>query len=307
MNETSGGVAADPFDTGRVVVSLDTEIAWGNIHVGEYARVSDRMDEGKAAIRKLIDAFERYEVPATWALVGQLFRRPERSPPPGSEPVLPDRQLPWDRDWWYAPELVDAIASSPVEHEIASHSANHLDYAGASRSEAAADLDLFGSLAAEYEPIRSFVFPRNRVAHLDLLREAGFICFRGRPPTLGADPSPTVFRPRLRGPLVDVPASTALRHYEHRPAVLRYFPTRLKGWFLKRGVDLAARTGAVFHVVLHPHDFTLEDGARLFREFETFLTYLAEKRDAGAVEPSTLVDVAVESKFSSVPSETRSV
>jgi len=289
---------AKRLDPGVVTISIDTELGWGNIHSGDYDELTERLDEGKNAIAALLDCLERYDIPATWAVVGQLCREwSDDGPPESAGPVLQDREVPWERDWWHAPELVERIATSPVGHEIGSHSANHLVYSQSSTDATANDLELFHSLASDYRPFDSFVFPQNGIAHLNLLKEYGFRCYRGRPPFLGTDPSPTVFRPRRDDDLVNVPASTALRHYADRGPLLSRVPMRVKRRLLCVGADLAVRREAVFHLVLHPIDFTLEDGQELLSSLETFLSTVSRRRDRGDLRTLTMGQVASTAVF----------
>lgn len=282
-----------PSETGVVTISLDTEIGWGMINSGAYDGLERRLDNARAGIRRLLALFDEYRVPATWALVGQLFRDREADGPTVEYDLAPaDVSIPWDRDWWRAPDVIDAISDSPVEHDIASHSGSHLVYEGAPRQAVTEDLSLFRSVAEEYEPVTSFVFPQNKVAHLDAVRDAGFTCYRGRPPRLGSDPIPTVFRPRQHDGLVNVPASTAFRHYGGRSFPLRYCPDGVKERLLRLGIKRAIRKGGVFHVVLHPIDFTLPSDRRLLDGLESFLAAIAEARDGSPVQVLTLSEIA---------------
>lgn len=293
-------VTAERFKHGVVTISLDTEIGWGSVTNGEYSELAPRYDETKDAILKLLSLFDKYQTPVTWSLVGQLFRevpdgkRPEMG---GVDPVPTEVAPPWERDWWDAPELINTIASSAVNHELAAHSGSHLVFSAANRSEVRADLSLFQELAAEYEPITSFVFPQHGVDHLDILRQFGFEQFRGRPPMLGTEPSPTAFLPRRRSGMVDIPGSVALRHFNGRNPLLRNLPNSIKLLGLKSGVKYAVRTGRVFHLVLHPSDFTLSDGEALLSTLDSFLASVAELRAAGEVQTMTMEAVADSATF----------
>jgi hypothetical protein len=99
------------------------------------------------------------------------------------------------------------------------------------------------------------------------------------------------------GEMVNVPASTALRHYGGRPAPLKYSPDVLKERLLQLGVRRAARHEKVFHVVLHPIDFTLPSDERLFNALESFVETVSDARANGSVQVMTLSEVADAASF----------
>ena len=77
------------------------------------------------------------------------------------------------------PDLVEAIRNDQVDHEIATHSYGHV-YFGESSAEAVSE-DLMRARAVHEThglPFRSLVFPRNQVAHLDVVAQAGIEMFR---------------------------------------------------------------------------------------------------------------------------------
>ena len=118
--------------------------------------------------RRLLALFRKHEVPVTWAIVGRL---------------LDDSHgfdgLRGDRTCWYAPDLIDGIRKDLVDHEIATHSYGHV-YFGESSAEAVHD-DLMRAKSVHESnglPFRSLVFPRNQVAHLDVVAEVGIEVFR---------------------------------------------------------------------------------------------------------------------------------
>ena len=123
---------------GTVVISLDAELAWG-FHDLETLP-SERISRARDAWLELLECFDEYSVPATWAVVGHLFLdscdgvHEELSSLPG-----------WfDRDpggtaeahpEWFGPELVAAIQNAAVDHEIGTHTFSHVE-CGAERTSA---------------------------------------------------------------------------------------------------------------------------------------------------------------------------
>lgn len=58
-------------DVGTVVISLDAELAWG-VHDLEDPPAT-RIERARGSWLDLIEPFEAFEIPATWAIVGHLF------------------------------------------------------------------------------------------------------------------------------------------------------------------------------------------------------------------------------------------
>jgi len=294
-------MTAIPFDTGIVTVSLDTELGWARIDTGEFDNIADRLEEGRRAIERLLALFERHDMPATWAVVGQLCRDDTGPGTPLTDvnPTADGARIPWDRDWWHAREAVERIVKSPVDHEIGSHSGNHLRFDACDVASARRDLEAFFEWCdlVERSSVRSFVYPGNRIDHTDVLAETGFECYRGHPPLLGVEPTPTAFLPKRAESLVTVPTSVSYRHYGGRHALLRAFPDRLKTIGLRAGIEHAARRGRVFHVVLHPNDFTLADGKKLLNGLDRWLSSVATARDRGRIQTLTMGEVASRARF----------
>lgn len=276
---------------GSVVISLDAELGWGyhdlrsdrrQYHLGRMASVREMWFP-------LVDLFERWDVRATWALVGHLFL--ERC-----DGVHPE--IPVDERWfgpdpggdrtsspeWFGRDLIDYVHASPVGHELASHTFSHVQFGtpGTSREVADAELRQSNELARDYGvEFDSLVFPRNNVGHLDVVADNGFTCYRGpipdcwyeRIPASSAGKfaryalrgSPPIVEPSV-GPhgLVNVPASLYLYGFEGAaqslvtPFSKREDPTVDQ-------VEAGLRTlvecdDGLFHLWLHPNNVSTERG-----------------------------------------------
>jgi len=280
-----------PFDTGVVTISLDTELGWARVNTGEYDDVAGRLDEGRMGIRRLLSAFDEYGVPATWAVVGRLVDPAKPSAGLEALPTVAD-DLPWDRDWWRMPSLVSEIRAAEVDHEVASHSGSHLLYDRLSSAQAREDLAYFRETVGGPSTGASFVFPQNRTGNVDALRDHGFGCYRGLSSVTGGTPTPIPVLPRRTDGLVNVPLSAGYRHFENRHPLLRSAPVGAKVATLRVGTRLAARTGRVFHVALHPKDFALADGEALLSGFERWLASVAAMERRGTLTVLPMGEVA---------------
>jgi peptidoglycan/xylan/chitin deacetylase (PgdA/CDA1 family) len=296
---------------GEVVISIDAELAWG---YHDLETVPDRIDDAREGWQATLRLLEKHDVPATWAIVGHLFldecdgRHAEHPLSPGwfscvSGPATPD-------DDWHALDLIGAVQSAEQDHEIGSHNFSHVVMNdGVDRS--VADAEIADSVAAARRfgiELESFVYPRNRVAHRDVLAERGFSCYRGprprrwyedtavRPLMKLADWSPVGFEPPIVTPtidehgLVDVPASLYLFSFEggaRRAAKRLGYPPVVS--VAKRGIDEAVEADGVFHMWFHPHNLLQPDGTE---RLDAILEHLDRRRKETDLTVRTMGEVA---------------
>lgn len=285
-------------ERGVFTVSLDTELAWGRWDSLDRHRYEDQYRQTRVVIRNLLDLFERYTIPATWAVVGILY---DEKPQSGVGAL--------SGDLFSAPEIVSWIRSSGVPHEIGSHSYAHPDFTELDRSGAEKDIRQAVRVAADHGlPLRSFVYPRNRIAHVDVLAEHGFTCFRGRERTRffeGVGPlrrwgrivesllpiAPTVTHPRrLPAGVVEVPASMLFRvapRGRNRWRSLQILRSRAV-----KGLERAASRRGVFHLWFHPFNFAHRREAHL-EALESVLRTAVGLRDRGRLEVLTMSQMAM--------------
>ncbi len=278
--------------TPTFALTFDTELIWGSLHrmgPGEFAA---RHPDVRWTIRPIIGLLDAYQIPATWAFVGHLLlSRCERTAdgranhglvaPPSDAASSPffaadpcsDRQ----RDpLFYGDDILDAVLAAKSRHEIGCHSFMHapLNDPALNHEMIRADLQACRRAAAERGiELQSFVFPWNRIAHLPLLQEQGFVAFRGPDPTwhagIGGLPgraahlldqaaavTPPVVVPREELPgLWNIPGSMLLMPPRGiRSAV----PARSRVAKAEAGLRAAIRRGAVFHLWAHPWNLANE-------------------------------------------------
>lgn len=284
---------------GILCISIDFEMAWG---VWDHVTTTDLdlavQHEGEI-VRRLLALFRKYQVPATWAVVAALFD-------PNANKRNPTAA-------WHAPELVDEIAADPIDHEVASHSYAHIYYGESSR-EAVID-DIGRAVKAHRDlgrPAVSLVFPRNQVAHLDAIREAGIEVYRSvdegvlrwtdeRAPrmrslvNLGEKmlpiSSPTVRARRHASGLIELPSSTLLMGRNGLRRAIRPSITRLK---MRQSLARAVERREVFHLWFHPSNFYFEPNLQ-FDALEETLRQAACLRETGRLDVWRMRD------FQSVP------
>ncbi|MDS0278467.1 polysaccharide deacetylase family protein [Halomicroarcula sp. S1AR25-4] len=306
---------------GAFVVSLDTELAWGTFDVGKIDRYEPAYREARGVVEDLCTLFDEYEVPATWAVVAHLLEDCGGVHAAGPEPTYPwvdgwHDALPCrtgvDRDLWYAPDIVDRIRSCTVDHEIGLHGYTHvlLGESGCHREAAEREVGTAMAVANDHglDP-QSYVFPRNRIGHRDVLADAGIDVYRGRDarwferwslPSLARKPpryleealhrTPPSVWPREREGLLELPGSQVFRPYHDGWQWTHPDSQRRRA---VAGLNRAAATGGIFHLRFHPFDLGF-DRERLLGVFESILAHAESLSIEGALVPMTMSDAATE-------------
>ena len=298
-----------------VVVSLDAELRWG-FH--DFAEIpEERVSNARDGWLDLLEVFETFDVPATWAIVGHLFLE-ECSGDHEGHPAGPE----WfARDSggsfapgseWFGPDLVEAVIDSDVDHDVGSHTFSHVEFADPEPPADVVDAELRLSREAAEEygvELSSFVFPRNRVGHREALAEHGFTCYRGSAPDRWYEGTPIrsagklatfaldATAPPIVSPsvdeygLVDVPASMYLFEFEGGPrdaiqAVSRDPVVRQVELGLER---VSERGEGILHLWLHPNNVT---GSKDLERMRAIASLLARYRNRHGVDVETMAGVA---------------
>ena len=314
-----------------MMMTIDLELMWGfNKAMVErpwerclpsFRRYVRNMRRARETLASLLRATEELGFPLTWAVVGHLALDRCDCPSGVPHPDMPRPRTASGLDWyafdpcsdvgreplWYGSDMVEAVLDSPVEHEIACHSFSHVDFSACDRRVAEAEVAKCISVLKERFGVRpvSFVFPHDRVGHLDVLAKHGIKVFRAPissllwpldgPESIKATVMSVVEEPmasRLRAPrppgrlrrvgaLVRVPKTGSL----YRPSVseLTFILYRLS-----RALSLACRRGLVLHVCAHLHE--LAQGPAYLRAFKLFMRMVKDFEEQGLLRVLTMRD-----------------
>jgi peptidoglycan/xylan/chitin deacetylase (PgdA/CDA1 family) len=280
---------------GVFLITLDTEMLWGHPSpVVDGIALEGKGCEVREAISTLLDLFEVYRIPATWAVVGHLCldecskgscltsRNIEKY-----GYVADDYRDPYSdiqkEPLYYGSDIIEAIRSSQIPHDIGSHSFSHPRFTAMTRAMAEAEvkearrvLDDLGIEAV------SFVFPYNEVSYVDIIAKYGFKIYRGRIPARSGPHRivPPSVRPKWGGLAWELPGSMYF-HYSRVPG-----GTLLRA---KLGLDKAIRSDSVFHLFLHPWNLLVNDQLR--EQLSQFLAYVSGKRERGEITVATMGDL----------------
>lgn len=284
---------------GAVTFSLDFEMAWAF----QYSKVSGPrcVELGlreRQQVPKILALFDKYSVPATWATVGHLCLEQCKRNSIGlahseiarcghfenehwkfttgdwfqNDPCTDAHQNPA----WYAPDLVEAIVSARVGHELASHTFSHAGFGSYCPAEVArAELDNSIEAMKPYgvRPT-TLVFPGNDIGWLDVVAAKGFRIVRAFP-----HPTAEISLPmRINNDLWGVHSSTVVDGGTGTANLER----RL--FILKTYVDKAVASNLAAHFWFHP-SLTLP---RLHALLFPLVEYCAKLREQGSIDILTM-------------------
>jgi peptidoglycan/xylan/chitin deacetylase (PgdA/CDA1 family) len=289
--------------SGLFILSLDTEIAWGTYGEAAIARQRYAFDHYRALVYRLLKLLDQYAIPATWAVVGQLFVDYYVSFSSGLEKPRKNSS-----PWYYAPDVIEMIRAAPTPHEIGTHTFSHVfaDEVFPVRWESELGKCLF--IHEQHGlTLRSLVYPRNHVADTETLNQYGIIAYRGAEQKWYRQPSgiagrilsyldylfalpPITYDPaslRVGERLVNLPASQFLMSYD---GMRGWIPTASRVRQAERGIARAVQRGHLYHLWFHP--FNLGSSVKMFAALERILQEVARRRDAGQLRVMTMQQAA---------------
>jgi hypothetical protein len=266
-----------------VVISLDLELAWGTFDLyfhEELLRMSRWTHD--VGVPNLLKHLTSNGISASWAVVGAMMRRslPDVSKVP--EVTYRHFSKPWfhyvpkngdetTHPEWFGASLIEMIKKAKPRQEIGFHSFSHVPFGcpGMTRERAVAEYNHCVRTARELGfSTTCFVFPRNLVAYLSELRDAGFTCFRdvdvlpfrfstAKLKSLWmvwadfAGTSPCAVEPSFKEGIVAIPGSLMIRC---AAGWRKYIPDASRLRRLRKGLERVRRSGGVFHVWFHPEN-----------------------------------------------------
>lgn len=324
------------LEKGIFTISLDFELIWGTFDLfglGEYFWEACKRERYEV-IDRLLELFNEFEIPGTWCTVGHLFLDKCEANGNGKHPEIARPQHDWYKEDWFACDpcgneetdplfygksLIEKIKNNQVKQEIGSHSFSHIIFGDDGCSSEAARTDIAACVeAAENLDIKlnSFVFPRDRVGHLDLLKEYGFTTYRGAIPKWyeqGEDRSvvkrlahlwdvvtaatpPTVLPELEKNGLVNIPGSMIFFPVQ---GIRRYIPMSRRVKRAQKGLDAAVEEKKIFHLWFHPTNMAFESD-QMFDGLRAIIEYAAKLREAGDLEilsMSEITELSLQQQF----------
>lgn len=269
---------------GALVITADFELGWGWCYSKGNENPSGMAQRARKNFPVLMNMFEAYRMPVTWATVGHLFLRTctKRSHTWMHRiPYFESKNLKYDRgdwfdvdpytDWdrareWYGPDLIETILNSRIAHEIGCHTFSHIDFSYTKCPPEVAEDEMKACIDAAKKwgiALKSFVFPAGTYGHFEMLKKYGFTNYRMK---LNYD---------LTYPFVDqhglivLPSSSSLENnglgWSADYCIKRY----------KKYIDKAIQNEVLCHFWFHPS----VDEWFLNNVFPHIVRYAAELRD----------------------------
>lgn len=181
----------------KFVISIDTELAWGSVYSDKILeKKHTSFKKTRSAIEQILSLFEKYNISATWALVGHLMLENCQKENGIKHPDVIRPQYSWNaKDWfhydpcarnednsvWYGDDVLKQVMDCKVPQEIGSHSFSHIMFGdkGCTAACAESDIKKWLEIAAIYQiKPDSFVFPFNSEGHYEVLKHYGFKIYR---------------------------------------------------------------------------------------------------------------------------------
>lgn len=250
------------IEKGMLIVSTDIDVGnpkLGVVNKGKRDRnVNLRFSEyhiGKAeeiSIPLFIRIFDDFGMPMTLAVRGQLTE--------------------------VGGKVLDCLLDSRFKHDIGAHGYYHSMFTEISHDKAEEELHKISAGMSEYGLIpKTFIFPRNRVAHLDLLEKYKYICYRSR----GG-----LFKDRMQ-------IEKAGQLYNIHPSI--YLDGSSNPLLLKKILDISIRARLPFHIWFHFWNFGHDEKsvAEAIRNlFVPFLQHAKEKKEKGLLTFETMLSAS---------------
>jgi len=313
---------------GTLIVSLDFELFWGMLDCSTLEAYGENVLGGRAAIPKLLDLFQKYDIHATWATVGFLFARDyaelkQYFPDSSSLPTYRDGALtPYplfekigkneqDAPCFYGESLVRLVSEAPGQ-EIGSHTFSHYycREQGQTPEQFAADMRAAKQIAeAKGYDVTSVILPRNQCEpeYTEVLRQLGFTAYRDEEndwihEKISIRPLKRLLRlADVYFPLTGlggyIPKNengiwnlVGSRMYKPILKPLRFLE-RVKLVRIKAQMHHAAKHGLTFHLWWHPHNIGVMTEQHLAQLDEIF-RYYAQLREKYGMESLNMREAA---------------
>jgi hypothetical protein len=275
---------------GSFIISIDLELAWGVWDKLNSQSIQKIIEYERKICSNLIKIFDENEIPVTWAVVAALLDSKNK--------MITDQ----NQKAWYAPDILEKILNSKMKHLIASHSYNHKEFDKCSKEQIDQDFEKsihFFKLININPDV--FVFPRNQVFHLDILKKYKFKTYRS------VDKSwykkVYMFNKQLGKISNLIDKIIPIKTNSVKPSVDKFGLTEMPTSILllskngvrslatnysmfkkiKDGIDLAINRNECFHVWFHPSNFYFKT-EKQFDLLKKTIEYVNFKRQQGLID-----------------------
>lgn len=283
----------------------------------------------RVAIPQILQLFFKYDIHATWAIVGMLYCKDKQelfsylntmdipyknaafSPLQNLSRVGESEAL---DPYHFGKSLIDIIRKTPNQ-EIGTHTFTHYYCleSGQRKNHFEKDLEAVGSLK---DKVTSLVFPRNQINPRYLLscKEHGIKAFRGNEKSWmyrSYTSKTNTWLKRLcrlvdsyvnisghhtyslknikTDPIVNIPSSRFLRPYNKKLSIMEQLRLRR----IKNGLTKAAKKNELYHLWWHPHNFgrDTKENLQFLEEILKHVNYLKKNYNFQSMHMRDVTDV----------------
>jgi peptidoglycan/xylan/chitin deacetylase (PgdA/CDA1 family) len=277
---------------GFLVISLDFELLWGVFDLVNYEEKLDYFKNTREVIPLILNTFEKFDVHATWAVVGMLFNnnwKEWEQNKPKDIPTYRNSSLSayhyagsilksGTEDLVFAPELIKQIKATKGQ-EIGTHTYSHYYCRenGQNIEQFRQDLHQALILAEKMDiKIKSLVFPRNQLKrdYLKVCKELGIENVRSNPSSWywrdvqsntlltklarTGDAYISLGKKSYSGSEGEIDPGLPLEQMASRflrPVESNSMLRTMKLKRIKNEMTLAAKNNEIYHLWWHPHNF----------------------------------------------------
>lgn len=266
---------------GALVISLDLEMRWGVLEsYNNLQSYKNNILGVEKAVEEILNSFHAYDIKATWATVGALLCEDLKEFKEYLPSELPKfnndkfssysylEQIENEKEQFFNVNIINNILKDKNQ-EFASHSFSHLfvQEDGITQQDFNNDLISFSKVYKDNESISSFVFPRNQINYLNVLRDNNYKVFRGNKQNwfyytnsklarlsrlynlhFGSNKLGTTNIVYEEG-LINIAGTIFLRPFD------KTFLTNLRIRRIKKVLKYAKDNNKIVHLWWHPHNF----------------------------------------------------
>lgn len=295
-----------PCNTGIFILSLDCEGKWGMAdHINAYHETHFTSANIQNVYTQILGVLKTYNIPASFAFVTAFTQSVERfdqykdlfyNTPPSYKAWLAKFYHDMENkqyEGWFCPAPLQMVGEDD-RHDIGSHSCFHRAFSETELTLEDAEYDFRASQEMSLHTPNTFIYPRNVVGFMPLLKKYGFIGYRqgnayktsaiGRLHNLAAEwniatPSQTPIAEGI------VPAGYFL-NWPH--GLRQYVPDAVTQLRWKNILKNAVNQRGVAHMWFHPHNFI--NHPRMVQNFTQVMRMVVECRDRGQLTVMTMRD-----------------
>lgn len=302
-----------------VTLSMEIELGWGSHDLTSFPTyISEDREEETKALKKILEICEEFDIRFSFDVVGHLFLEEcdghyNDDHPEGWFESDPGTSVSVDPEY-YAPDLVDMIQRSPIEHEICTHTFSHALCNSFSNDALQWEIERVKKLHRAYcsrDPV-SIVLPRHHPVDNSLLKEMGFKSVR-KPFVNYKQPSSKPVKyfwklsrshpvadtreingvvetyctphPSLTSPYLPNGRMNAHAAFRVLPLSIRQ---KLHRRYLVNGVDRAVRSGSNIHFWTHLYNIANEEQMTAVKPF---FRYLSHCHESGKIDIKTMEEL----------------